>query len=128
MKKVIDSTVVLAVCHQEQGSDRAREAMRHGLISTVNLSEVYEMANQYGCLSIAQAVVHAAALEVVEFTEDHAVEAAKLSEVAKINGLSFADRACLSLGLFKKLPVVSGDRSWQDLEVPTRVELFRTSS
>lgn len=125
MKKVVDASVVLAVCHQEQGSDQAREAIRRGLISTVNLSEVYEKAIKYGRLPIAEAIVHAAALEIIEFNELHALQAAKIAEEAKMKGISFADRACLALGLQENLPVVTGDRVWKSLDLGIKVELFR---
>lgn len=125
MKKVVDASVVLAVCHQEQGSDQAREAIRRGLISTVNLSEVYEKAIKYGRLPIAEAIVHAAALEIVEFNELHALEAAKIAEETRKKGISFADRACLALGVSENLPIVTGDRSWKELDLGITVELIR---
>lgn len=99
--------------------------MRRGLISTVNLCEVYEKAIKYGRLPIAEAIVHAAALEIVEFNELHALEAAKIAEEARKKGISFADRACLALGLCEGLPVVTGDRSWKDLGAPIEIEIFR---
>ncbi|MEZ6098134.1 MAG: hypothetical protein R3E01_04110 [Pirellulaceae bacterium] len=42
MKNVVDASTVLAVCHKEAGADKARDRIRHGLISTVNLSEVLQ--------------------------------------------------------------------------------------
>ncbi|MCA9194137.1 MAG: type II toxin-antitoxin system VapC family toxin [Planctomycetales bacterium] len=125
MIRVVDASVVLAVCHQEQGSDIARESMRRGLISTVNLSEVYEKAIEYGRLPIAEAIVQTAALEVVEFDELHALEAAKFAEQARKKGISFADRACLALGVCEQLPVVTADRSWTELDLGIKIELFR---
>lgn len=99
--------------------------MRRGLISTVNLSEVYEKAIEYGRLPIAEAIVQTAALEVVEFDELHALEAAKFAEQARKKGISFADRACLALGVCEQLPVVTADRSWTELDLGIKIELFR---
>lgn len=128
MKKVVDASVVLAVCHQEEGSDQAREAIRHGVISTVNLSEVYEKAIKFGRLPIADAIVQTAALDIIEFNELHALEAAKFAEQARKKGISFADRACLALGMCTSLPVVTGDRKWLEIDLGIKVELFRNHS
>lgn len=117
--------MILAVCCQERGSDKAREAMRRGLISTVNLSEVYEKAMKYGKLPIAEAIVQTAALEIVQFNELHALEAAKFAEAARQKGISFADRACLVLGVCERLPIITGDRSWMNLQLGVDIELFR---
>ncbi|MFC1758592.1 type II toxin-antitoxin system VapC family toxin [Planctomycetota bacterium] len=125
MKWVIDASTVLAVCQQEPGADQASQQMRHGLISTVNLSEVYQKSMTFGKLPIAEAIIHTAGLKVVEFNELQARHAAELASQTKSMGISFADRACLSLGTIEELPVLTGDRRWLELALSTKVELFR---
>ena len=40
-------------------------------------------------------------------------------------GISFADRACLALGMVEELPIVTGDRRWLDLPIDAKIEVFR---
>jgi len=122
---VVDASTLLAVCQQEVGADVVRDKMRHGIISTVNLSEAYEKSLEYGKLAIAEAIVHAADLRIVAFNEAHARRAAELALLTKNMGVSFADRACMALGMAENLPVLTGNGQWLDLNVPLVIELFR---
>ena len=40
-------------------------------------------------------------------------------------GLSFGDRACLSLGRVKTMPVLTADRAWAQLDVGVEVVVCR---
>ena len=53
MRRVIDASVVLAVCQNEPGMEEARQRMRFGLISAVNASEVYQKSKARDRLSLA---------------------------------------------------------------------------
>ncbi|MCA9211558.1 MAG: PIN domain-containing protein [Planctomycetales bacterium] len=125
MKSVIDASTVLAVCRQEPGANEARYKMRHGLITTVNLSEVFQKSMEHGKLPLAQAIIQTAGLNVVEFNEELALRAAELAAQTKKHAMSLADRACLALGITEQLPVITGDRKWLELSVGVKVEMFR---
>ena len=125
MRSVIDASAVLAVCNQEVGSGEARSKMRYGLISTVNLSEVFQKSMERGKLPLAQAIVRTAGLEVVEFNEQLALTTAELASQTHRRGISFADRACLALGKVEQKPVLTGDRKWLELDVGIEVSSFR---
>lgn len=125
MLSVIDASAVLAVCQQEAGADTARDKMRRGLISTVNISEVYHKSIERGKLSIAEAIIQTAGLSVIEFTDEHARYAAELAQTTRKMGISFADRACIALGTVEDLPILTGDRKWLDISTKTKIELFR---
>ena len=125
MKSVIDASTVLAFCNQEPGGTEARTKMRGGLISAVNLSEVYQKSIERGKLRLAQAIVGTASLEIIPFSESRALMAAEIHGATKGLGISFADRACLALGIIEGFPIIAGDRKWLDLSIDATVELFR---
>ena len=125
MRNVVDASAVLAVCNQELGSNEARSKMRHGLISTVNLSEVFQKSIERGKLPLALAIVRTAGIQVIEFNEDLALKTAELAVVTRKKGISFADRACLALGKTQQMPVLTGDRRWLELDIGVEVTSFR---
>ena len=127
MKNVVDSSTVLAICLGEEGAKEARQPSQHAMISAVNLNEVYVKAIQHNNFEYAQSVVSMLSLTVVPFTEEQAVVSAHLSTKTYRQGISFADRACLSLALITRCPVVTGDRAWQSLDIDIEIIQFRPS-
>lgn len=59
------------------------------------------------------------------FTLSQSELAAELWEKTRLHGLSLADRACLALALEKKLPVLTADQSWSQLDIDVEVQLIR---
>jgi PIN domain nuclease of toxin-antitoxin system len=53
------------------------------------------------------------------------IEIARLRPLTKAHGLSLADRACLALAKRLKIPVLTADRDWADLELGITVQLIR---
>jgi PIN domain nuclease of toxin-antitoxin system len=94
----------------------------------VNLSEVYQKSLELGKLPLAQAIVHTASLQIVPFSESLALRAAEIHQHTKKLGISFADRACLALGVSEGLPVLTGDRQWLKLSLDVVIESFRPES
>ncbi len=125
MKNVVDASAVLAVCKQEAGAAEARQKMRGGFISAVNLSEVYYKASQFGKRRIADAIIQTAELDVVPFDRELAMMAADLAAVTRGKGISFADRACLALGLKTNAPILTADNGWKKLELSVELVMFR---
>ena len=101
--------------------------IRGGLISAVNLSEVYYKAAAINKIEFVDRFILTAELQVVPFDHNQARIAADLFEKTTGQGVSFADRACLSLGIKTEQPVITGDRLWQTLDVGAKIVLFRPS-
>lgn len=124
---IIDASAMLAFLFREPGHER----VAHGLgsspcMSAVNLSEVIGRFVRDGhdpaeVLSRLQAT----ALEIAPFQAEDAALTAALEPATRAHGLSFADRACLALGLARNGPVLTADRAWLDLEIGVDVVPIR---
>ena len=106
----------------------ARIRMRSGLISAVNLSEVYCKAISVGKRPIIDAIVQTAELRVVSFDRNLASLTASLEASTRGKGISFADRVCLALGLNERLPILTGDHTWAKLDLNVELDFFRSKS
>jgi len=124
---VVDSSVLLAVIHQEQGSEKVTpELLTRAIISTVNLAEVQGKLLNWGWLpEDAWADATGSVGEIVPFTIEHARAAGNLIGETRALGLSLGDRACLALGLALKAPVYTADRSWKHLKLGLQIHVIR---
>jgi len=124
---VVDSSILLAVIHQEQGSEKiGPELLTRALISTVNLAEVQGKLLSWGWLAgEAWADATGSVGEIVPFTAGHAKAAGSLISATRALGLSLGDRACLALGLALNAPVYTADRSWKNLKLGIRIHVIR---
>lgn len=126
MSSVLDASAVLAVLRNEPGADRVRDQLHGALVSSVNLSEVYYKAWDNGAAREAvRWAIDNLPIQSIPFDAEQAVVAASIRAQTLIKGISFADRACLALGLTKGLPVVTSDDRWSALEIGVEVRLFR---
>jgi PIN domain nuclease of toxin-antitoxin system len=67
------------------------------------------------------------ALSIVPFDEAHAAAAAELYPQAKPHGMSFADRACLSLDVLRRSLVLTAERKMKLVTLPIKVKLIRNA-
>lgn len=124
---VVDSSVLLAIIHQEQGSEKVSpELLTRALISTVNLAEVQGKLLSWGWLADdAWADATGSVAEVIPFTAEHAKTAGSLIAETRAFGLSLGDRACLALGLALQAPIYTADRTWKNLKLGVRIHVIR---
>ena len=126
-KAVIDSSVLLAVIHQERGSEAITpEFLTRAIISTVNLAEVQSKLVSSGWpANDAWADATGSVQEVIPFTAELARAAGNMIAQTRAIGLSLGDRACLALGLALHAPVYTADRSWKNLKLGIRIHTIR---
>ena len=123
---VFDSSAVLAALQNESGADVVERSMDDAVISTVNLAEVMTKLVVGGLTrEAARRAFDGLGIAVVDFTRDLAEDAGELVTHTRRFGLSLGDRACLALARREKLPVLTADRTWRDVEVGVRIELIR---
>ncbi len=126
-KVVLDTSAVLAYLFQETGADQVLPVLEagSGVMSSVNYAElVGKLADQGMPIEIIRETLFDLELEVVDFDEKQAFETGVLRAVSKAFGLSLGDRACLALAVIKKLPVLTADRVWLNVPVPTEVRVI----
>ncbi len=100
--------------------------LQEALISTVNLAEVatYLARNSVPRETI-QEVLTSFPIQVVPFEESLAIETGYLYPSSKNLGLSLGDRACLALALSRKLPVLTADLVWSQLNLDISIRVLR---
>jgi PIN domain nuclease of toxin-antitoxin system len=124
---VVDSSVVLAVIHQEPGSEKITpEFLTRAIIGTVNLAEVQSKLVSSGWPpDEAWADATGSVRDVIPFSAEHARIVGSMIAQTRALGLSFGDRACLALGLAMRAPVYTADRSWKGLRLGIRIHTIR---
>jgi ribonuclease VapC len=123
---VADASAILALLKSEAFGDFDPERLAGAWVSAVNLSEVLAKLSSGGLAEEeADAAIAALDLQIVPFDEAQARAAARLWSPKRRAGLSFADRACLALGLRLGRPVATADRIWATLDVGAEIVLIR---
>ena len=123
---VLDASAVIAVLNAEPGADVVLGAIAGALISAVNYSEVLKKAIER-CQTTGPIgeLLNSYHVKIIPFDEEHAATSAELYPAGKPHGMSFADRACLALGVQRKLTVLTGEQNMRLLTLPIKVKLIR---
>ncbi len=127
-KIALDTSAVLAWLFQEAGADQVLPVLEagSGIMSSVNYAElVGKLVDQGMPAEIIRKTLFDLELEVVDYDAEQAFETGILRNVSRTFGLSLGDRACLALAIIKKLPVLTADRIWLNVPVPTEVRVIR---
>jgi ribonuclease VapC len=125
---VLDASALMAFLHSEPGGDIVWAALSDALISAVNYSEVLKKAIERGKeIESVATVIRRLSLVIVPFDEAHAAAAADLYPQAKPHGMSFADRACLALGVMRRITVLTAEKKMRLLTLPIKVKLIRNA-
>ena len=123
---VLDASALLAVLNLEPGADIVEKALADAVISAVNYSEVLKKTIER-CQSIdrVSALMNGWPIPVIPFDETLAAASAALYPPTKQHGLSFADRACLALGIQRNCRVLTSERRMSLVVLPIKVKLIR---
>ena len=126
MTVVLDASALLAVLRAEPGAERVEPRLEGARIGAVNLSEVVAKLDDDG---VPESEIHRAIgrldLDVHAFDAAQAYAAGVLRQKTRTLGLSFGDRACLSLAQRLGAVALTADRSWARLEIGVAVEVIR---
>lgn len=123
---VLDASALLAVLRKEPGGEIVEPMLLGAAVSAVNYSEVIKKSVEAGGYAgETHALLRLMDLVVVSFDEPQAVAAGELFIQTRVKGLSFADRACLSLGIRRRCPVVTAEKKFAEVGLPLEVRLIR---
>lgn len=123
---VLDSSAILALIYSEPGAGKVRSALPEAVISAVNYAEVATKLLEMGVSEAQmQNLLWRSSCEVAEATATQAVRAGLLRPSTRHRGLSLGDRFCLALALDLRLPVLTADQAWRDLDLGVEITLIR---
>jgi ribonuclease VapC len=128
---VLDSSALLAYLRAEPGKDQVGLALKQSTaISAVNWAEVLSKLVDFGYDASAVGAEFrdkgpGEALTVWPFDERFALDVADLRNQTRPYGLSLGDRACLALGSFLKIPILTADRKWAVLKLRVTLRFIR---
>jgi ribonuclease VapC len=121
---ILDASAVLGLIQAEPRADGVLSYLADGAMSAVNHAEVIGKLVDVGMsATMAAELVDRLHIEVLPFTDRHAVVVGELRSRTSRFGLSLGDGACLATGLIDGGQVVTLDRMWAeiDLDVPVVV-------
>lgn len=126
MTTVLDASALLSFLQGEPGGDRVEPVLPEAVMSTVNWAEVLQKSIAAGVDTDGMRDdLEALGLVIVPFTTEDAELTAQLWQHTHRCGLSLGDRACLSVGVRLKAPVLTADQIWTTLNLPLTVHSIR---
>ena len=123
-KIVFDSSALIMLFAKEPGYESVRQNLKHAIISSVNIAEVYKycIAVQNLTEDDCRNLIKLSGIKIIDFCEEQALITAKIIKQTKEYGLSLGDRGCIALAMFKNYPVLTCDKIW--LKVDLDVEFI----
>lgn len=124
---VLDASAVLALIHNEPGSDLVEAEMAGAVLGAANLAEVVgKLVDAELDVARLRGLLGAAGVTVEPLTAADAELAGALRSLEGGQSLSLGDRCCLALTL-RSDPgeVLTADRAWADVDLPIRIRLIR---
>jgi ribonuclease VapC len=128
-RSVLDASAGLALLFGEPGAERVADRVAEGAVmTTVNLTEIGTVLIRRGLdwKKILFDFRGQVGIEPV-FVAD-ALAATQLYPAGERAGLSLGDRHCLALARRLKLPAVTTEQAWRDLELGVEIDVVRGAS
>lgn len=126
-KIVFDSSVLIMLFAKEAGYEIVKQHMKHAIISSVNIAEVYKYCMEVQNLTEedCRTLIKLSGIKVIEFCEEQALITAKIIKKTKQYGLSLGDRACIALAMLKNYPVLTCDKIWGKVDLDIEFVMAR---
>ena len=122
---VIDASVILAIAKNERIDETALSVIDGGIMSTVNVSEVYAKLADLKISSARVGPLLATLDRIEPSTLSQARLAGSLRDSTRHAGLSLGDRCCLALAIELEADAYTTEHVWARLEVGCNIHLLR---
>jgi len=124
-ENVIDTSVILAIAKNERLDEAAVSLVDDGVMSTVNVSEVYAKLADLKLNSTTVGPLIQTLARIEPLTLSQARLAGSLRDSTRHSGLSLGDRCCLALAIELGADVYTTEHVWARLEVGCKIHLLR---
>ena len=123
---VLDASAVLALIHDEPGSDLVAERIGGSVLGAANLAEVEgKLVDAELDVALVRGLLGAAGVTIEPLIAADAELAGAMRSLPGGRTLSLGDRCCLALTVRSDPPdVLTSDRAWAELDLPIRVHLI----
>ena len=117
-KVILDSSALLALIKNEEGSSVVEELLGSIIMSSINISEVASILldSEMDTEQVSKAI-EPFIDSIIDFDFEYSILCASLKKSTKHLGLSLGDRACISLGIKLELPIYTADKIWAELKL-----------
>lgn len=126
-KIVFDSSALIMLFAKEPGYEVVRQNLKHAIISSINIAEVYKycIAVQNLTEDDCRDLIKLSGIKIIDFCEEQALITAKIVKQTKQYGLSLGDRGCIALAMFKDYPILTCDKIWQKVDLDVEFIMAR---
>lgn len=126
-KIIFDSSALITLFAKEPGYETVRQNLRHAIISSVNIAEVYKYCIEVQNLTEVDCrnLIKLSGIKIIDFCEEQALISAKIIKQTKPYGLSLGDRGCIALAMFKNGPILTRDKIWQKVNLDVEFIMAR---
>ena len=118
-KIVFDASALIALFAKESGYEFIKKHLKDGIISSINIAEVYKYCIETQNLTEGEAktLIKLSDIKIIEFTNDQALITASIVRKTKQYGLSLGDKSCIALAIEGEYSIITCDKIWQKIDV-----------